>query len=883
MPPRPRLTMSALALIASLAAVSAALAAKPAAAAAPDAAYRLGHDVVPVSQAVKLWVDADQKNYRGTVAIALQVKKQTASFRFHAQGLEIAKATLAGPKAPVAITIGAEDHGIVTASCASPLEPGRYTLTIDFSNDFNTQAASLYKLSTGGHAYTFTQFESDDARGAFPCWDEPGFKIPWQVTLVVPKGHLAIANTPIEKESVEGDQKTVTFKTSPPMPSYLVAIATGPFETIEIPGMSIPGRVITVQGQSGLTGETVRMTPPLLKALEAYFGRPYPYEKLDLLAVPEYWYGAMENAGAITFRDNILLIDPKTANDEQRRRLAEITAHELAHMWFGDLVTMQWWDDMWLNESFASWMGDKITQQVYPQFGSGIQTVNGRERALVTDARPSTRAIRQPVLATDNLLQIADELAYQKGQSVLEMFERYLGADKFQKGVIAYLDEHEWGNAVAADLWNALSKAGKAKVSVSMPTFLDQPGFPLVSVEPASKGRVTLRQRRFANAGVPIAGDEVWRIPVVIKYGEGGVVRTQSVMLNDADMTIKLESPYEWIHPNADETGYYRWDLPPALLQTLCERASTVLSTRERMGLALNLSALLDAGELHGDQYLRALAPLADDRDPEVVAVVLTGLEKVRRTFIDEDQRASYATYIRHTLTPAWNRIGPSARPGETSAAAALRPRLMSMLADEGGDDALLTEAERLAKLYTTDPGAVDPSVLSAVVPLSARRGDQALFDDYRKRFETATVPTERSRYLNALGYFRDPTIKREALDYVLTGPLRPQELFTIPMQMTFAGNESDHDLVYRFWTGHYDQLATRVPPMFMGFLPRQAGGCSAERLAEAEKFFADPRHQAPGWEREMKKASDQVTDCVSLRNRERAAVLSYLQSIASN
>src|SRR5258706_9828782 len=317
---------------------------------------RLARDVVPTFQAVRLVLDPAQAEYRGTAHVELNVARPTAVFGFHAEGpvLSALKLRGAGGEVPLRHTVGA--RGLVRAEADRPIPPGAYTLDIDFTAPFDTRAAGLYRATVRGESYAFTQFEADDARKAFPCWDEPSFKFPYQLTVVVPEKDLAVSNTPIESETARGGQKTVVFKRTPSLPSYLLAIAVGPFDTVPIPGLSVPGRVVAVKGSGGMAAEAARITPPLVAALERYFGRSYPFEKLDLIAVPEFWPGAMENAGAITFAEGILLVD-QAASSQQERRLVEITAHELAHMWFGDLVTMAWWDDLWLNESFASWMG----------------------------------------------------------------------------------------------------------------------------------------------------------------------------------------------------------------------------------------------------------------------------------------------------------------------------------------------------------------------------------------------------------------------------------------------------------------------------------------------------------------------------------------------
>jgi alanyl aminopeptidase len=535
---------------------------------------RLGREVTPTFQSIRLTVDPRHHEFSGQTTIEVAVHKTVSQLRFHARDMKLDRVALHGVAGSVAVIHeSSAEKGLVTARIAHALAPGAYTLEIDFAARFNTQAASLYRMETGGAAYAFTQFESDDARGAFPCWDEPEFKYPFQITLTVPRSDLAVTNTLIEKEtvmeSVTGEYKIVIFQKTPPMPTYLLAISVGPLEAIPVPDLRIPGRIIAPQGQAALTAEAAKVTAPILSALEKYFGRAYPYEKLDQIAVPEFWPGAMENAGLVTYADSILLVDSRAASVAQKRNLVAVMAHELSHMWFGDLVTMEWWDDLWLNESFASWMGDKITHQLYPELSIDTEEIAGADRAMLTDAKPSTRAVRQPVSANENFLQTADELAYQKGQRVLGMFERWIGPEKFRQGVIGYLKAHEWKNAAAADLWKALGAAAGKDVNTPMATFLDQGGVPLVSVEPA-KGGVMLRQHRFLNFGVE-APAATWQIPVVLKFPAGD---PKTVLLTGAEQFVPLDRTPAWVHPNAGEEGYYRWKVPAVMLVAMMEKGN---------------------------------------------------------------------------------------------------------------------------------------------------------------------------------------------------------------------------------------------------------------------------------------------------------------------
>jgi alanyl aminopeptidase len=853
-------------------------------AAAPEPASesiaRLRQDVVPRAQSIRLELDPRGADYRGSVAIAVEVKRAVRSFDFHAEDLHLGSATLSrdGVAGSVPLELAAAGaEGIVTATAAEPIAPGRYTLAVEFTNDFDVRAVGLYRLESGGAAYAFTQFEAVDARKAFPCWDEPSFKIPYRVTLVVPESDAAIANTLEESATVADGKRTVVFRETRPLPSYLLAVAVGPLETVPIPATSVPARVVVPKGSAALTADAVAMTPPILASLERYFGSKHPYDKLDLVAVPEYWYGAMENPGLITFREESLLLDPERATDSQRELLAVYLAHEIAHMWFGDLVTMAWWDDLWLNESFASWMEDKITAERFPRFQTATTQVESMQRVMGTDARLSTRAIRQPVRSVASLLQSADDLSYTKGASVLAMTESWLTPETFRKGVLGYLAAHEDATATGDDLWRALSKASGKDVAGVLRSFLDQPGVPLVTAHLLPEGRVRLRQSRFLNAGTKAPKPQLWRIPIVLRYpGKGGGLAEQRVLLTEAETIVKLDAGAApaWVHPNGGEVGYYRWSVPPESLASLTKDAG-MLTLRERVGLLGNAAALLEAGELTGDGYLKLLEGFASDAEPLVVGAVVEGLEGVRDTFFSEADDPAFAALVRRTLRPALDRIGTMPRAGEPEAATSLRPDLVDALVTWGHEEAAAAQASQLAEAYLREPAGVPPSLAGPALRLSALHGDAALFETYRKRFEAATTATERSRFLAALAGFRDPALVDRALSYVFAGPLRPQETMSIPR--TIARTPAGRDRAWTWMTTHYDEIARRLPQDFIVFLPYFAGGCSTARLDTAKTFFGEPRHAPAGTSVELAKVGEAVTDCARLSSREGVAVRRYL------
>jgi len=839
---------------------------------------RLDRVVVPTFESVRLVLDARKATYTGSVHVDLKATASADSFQLHSEGLTIRRVALRGARGPVPCTHAPSGTTMLTVRTKTPLKPGTYALDIDFTNRFSTQAQGLYRLEVGGESYSFTQFEADDARKSFPCWDEPSFKIPFQVTLTVPRGHRAVSNTPVLREVREGAMKKVIFRRTKPVPSYVLALATGPLEFVPIRGMSVPGNVVTVKGASAMAGTAAAMAPKILGALERYFGRPYPYEKLDLLAVPEFWPGAMENVGAITFRDEALLVDPKGASVAQLSQLSNWMAHEMAHQWFGDLVTMEWWDDLWLNESFAEWMGDKISDEVNPEYHTAIQDLREAQGAMATDSRLSTRAIRQPVDALTNLLQAADDLAYKKGQCVLAMFESWLGPEAFRAGVIAYLKRHEWGNAVGSDLWNSLSTSSGKDAATAMTTFLDQGGLPLVTVSIEPDGRARLSQRRFLSYGTTDPKDPRWQVPIVLRYSDGGPAQKMTVLLSSRDTTVALPGIHgapQWVNPNGGGTGYYRWTVPATMMDRLAEEAPHVMTPIERVAYLGNLRALLAAGLIHGDQFARIVGTFSSDPSPEVVSAMLDEVRTIREVFVTPELADPYALYLRRTLGPVLDRFGMQRQPGEASGVSLARPRLLRWLGEDGKDARVLAYADSLARQFLSSPGSIDPSLAGAALELSATHGDRALYDEYKHRFETAQIPAHRALYLTALGNFRDRKLMEDALRYTLSPAVRPQEVFTIPSEIGIAIQYDD--IPFQWLHDHYDEVMTRIPPMYGVVLPGFAAGCSTQRLEAAQEFFSQPAHSVTGTDKEMAKMADLVHDCAGLREREGPAFSAYL------
>jgi alanyl aminopeptidase len=541
---------------------------------------------------------------------------------------------------------------------------------------------------------------------------------------------------------------------------------------------------------------------------------------------------------------------------------------------------MEWWDDLWLNEAFADWIGHKVTYRLYPELGGEVSELQRAQRFFAADARPSTKPIRRRVEPGEQLMEGVG-LTYLKGKIVLSAFEHWVGEESFRRGVNDYIAAHEWGNAEAADLWRALDSASGRDVSGAMAAFLEQPGHPRIDFE-IEGARVTLRQSRFRNAGVETE-DLLWKVPVVLRYSDGRTVRTRRVLLEGETKAVELEADgeIEWLVPNSGAGGCFRWSLLPEHLAALAAVADRELAPIERVELLGNLGALLDAGAVGAVDYVEVLQRFADDPEPAVVTAVLAGLGTVRRTFVTDDLEDEFAGFVLATLGPTLDRIGIEARSGEDELTSSLRSSLLNWLGDYGRDPRVRAHARTVADAYVADPASVDPSVAGISLSLAALDGDVELFDSYQQRFETAEVPAEKARFLAALGAFRDPVLAERALAYALDGPLRPQEVGVIPWGL--RDTEWGRQRTFDWLTEHWDELAARVSPPSLARSPAFGGDCSAERLAAMLAFFEEPSRRVPGAERSIRSTESRVTDCLRMRAVEGPAVAGWLQAFATN
>ncbi len=840
---------------------------------------RLDANVSPSFEAVNLAIDADQESYTGSVRIELHVQKAASDFLFHAEEMTLDSVELTGPAGAIPVTVAdAGDRGTRRVTTTKPLAPGNYTLSISFSKPYNTKAVGLYRVLSEGHAYLFTQFEAMDARKAFPCWDEPCFKIPYQMTLTIPTQHEAISNTPVEKETIGATTRTLQFKKTRPLPSYLIAIAEGPIESVAVTGLPFPAHVWAPKGQKNLGKYAASITPGIVKALEGYFGTPYPFEKLDLVAVPEFWPGAMENAGMITFRDRILLVDTKTTSTRQQQRMGYIAAHELAHMWFGDYVTMAWWDDLWLNESFADWLSEKVAKQLYPDSDAETEDLAEVNATMTQDARASTTPVRKKVDSGNDVMEDVG-LAYQKGahdpphdRSIHR--RRRVPAWCAQLSRRARVEKRAGVRSVRRAVGRGRQgpRADPGKLSRS----------PRLPARPGRRGQGR-RGHALAEAVSQLrrqSGRRHVDRPVRLKVSDGKNVQTRVVLLDKPTKSVEVGGNVEWVMPDEGGVGYYRWIVPVDMMVKIASDPTRTLSKPERVRFLGNARALLDAGEITGSEYLAIAASFANTPEPEIVTAVIEDLQSLRVPFITDDLEGPYANYVRRALGAARDRYGIEPRPDDSEVIAAMRPDLIQMLGREGRDPEVIAYCKTLAKKYMDDPSSVDASIAGAALGIAMMDGTQAQFDDIRMRYEKSTAPVEKSRYLSAMGRFEDPKIQDQLLAYALTDKVRPTDIW----QLVGGVGATDHgrEKIFEWMRKNYDRLASRVPVEFVAYYPYFAGGCSEQRLAAAKEFFSEPDHRVDGTDATLQKVGDQIEDCVNLREREGQAVAAYLRDLPS-
>lgn len=856
---------------------------------APPPGLRLPASVAPVRYKLALTVVPAEAAVTGAVDIDLTLKEPTRVIWLNGTDLTVSAASLevSGKTVPARVVPGGVE--LVGFALDAPAPAGAARLHVDFRAPISGKDDhGIFKEQEDDTTYVFTQFESQAARRAFPCFDDPAAKVPWQLTLKVKEGDVALSNTPVLSEApAEGGMKVVRFAETKPLPAYLVAFAVGPFEMVDAGkagSKGTPLRIVVPRGQKAEAIYAAASTKPLLEELEKFFGIPYPYEKLDVVAVPHtVSFGAMENVGLITFVKGGMLAKPEEDTIGFKRGYADTITHEMAHQWFGDLVTMAWWDDIWLNEAFATWMEAKILTRFQPSWAYEASHARGRGFVKQGDSLLSARSVRQPIASKDDIDNAFDGITYQKGAAVIDMFEAYLGPERFQKGVHRYLSEHAFGNATTKDFLGAISAETGRDIAPAFLTFLDQPGVPLLRAElrcdKGQKPRLELAQSRYLPLASKAKGDERWQIPVCARYDGGGGKEdpVACTMLTEPTGALELDKAARcpaWVMPNAGGVGYYHVAYQPEALDRIWKLGQKRLSLVERIALTSDIAALVRTGKLPADALLSPLADLVNDPSPHVQKAALDLFGTIREAYVPQALRPNYARFITKTFGPRARAVTWKAKPGENEQTRLLRPYLLFLVSDRGDDRALRDEAAALTERWLKDPRSVDDDVVDEALTVTTRFGDQKLWDRLHEAVKKSHDAGQRQHLLSALAKFHDPALVRASLGILMTDEFDVREALTL-----LFPQEEMAEVGFAFLKQNFDALLPRLPEEVSAYLPYMAGSfCDEAHRADVEAFFKPRLSKIAGGPRTLAQVTEQIGICSSLRQAYEPSLTAYLK-----
>ena len=848
--------------------------------------YRLPRHVVPIRYDLRLEPDLATASFAGQETITVTVHRPTSDIVLNAIELDISSATIEGESGPARKAAIVLDGTLQRChmTFTEPLSPGNWRLTIIFSGTLNDKLRGFYRSTYKDenevtHNMAATQFEATDARRAFPCWDEPDFKAVFATTLVIDPALTAVSNSTIASETREGGKKVVCFADTMKMSTYLVAFIVGKIEPTE-PTMvgQTPLRLWAVPGKGHLARFGQDIAAASLSFFEKYYGIPYPGDKLDLLAIPDFASGAMENLGAITYRETALLVDQQSATHGELERVADVVAHENAHMWFGDLVTMSWWNGLWLNEAFATFMEMMAVDAWKPEWKRWDSFGVSRAAAYSVDGLQSTRPIEYPVQAPKDADAMFDVLTYEKGASVLRMLEQHIGPTVFRDGVRDYLHAHAYGNADTNDLWVSLGKIAKQPVPELMNGWIFQPGFPLVTARVSSSSELTIRQQRFSylsDEQSRPSQDQRWQIPLQMRVTASGKTSTSRMLLTEKDTIVSLPHDWESILLNEGGHGFYRVRYAPDLLDRLLNDGIDQLAATERFNLISDAWATTVAGLMPLRDYLDLTARFTVERDKNVWAVLLDSFSFLNRIVTAEDRPALEA-FVRGRVGRAVEDLGWAPRSGESEGTKQLRGELIGAQGKLGNDPAIQRRATELYQAYRQDAASVDPNVVPALVAILAHTGDATRYDEFNACFLSASTPQEERRYLFSLAAFQPKALLNRTLARTISGEIRTQDA---PFLVSaILGNVYGRELAWDFVKTNWEKMDQLFPKQG---LRRMCGGIvnlttpTLER--DVREFFASRQIDLGG--KTLEQYLEHLRIMVNVRERDGAVLRQYLQN----
>ena len=866
-------------------------------------AQRLPEGAVPQHYDLTFTPDLAKATFTGEETIDLLLLKPASSITLNAAELEIplAEATQTDKLQTAQVSFDAARQQ-ATLSFVTPLDAGAVKLHLKFAGILNDQLRGFYLARTKARNYAVTQFESTDARRAFPSFDEPALKSTFDVTLIVDSADTAISNGRIESDSpgpVEG-KHTLKFTTTAKMSTYLVAMAVGDFACNEGSADNIPIRVCSTPDKKQLGTLAVKYAEEILQFYDRYYGVAYPFGKLDIVAAPDFDAGAMENTAAIFYREAALLIDEKNSSQNSKAEVFGILAHEMAHQWFGDLVTMKWWDNLWLNESFATWMAVKPSQSLHPEWTAQLTALDATNHALAVDALKSTHPIRAHAETPEEISALFDGISYGKGAAVLRMLESYVSPETFRRGVNLYIRKFSYSNASAEDFWKAMGVASGRPVERIMPTFVDQPGVPLISVkaaciasppEPrvsrksrrrrqlrpaAPRTEITISQSRFwadgaaaSSTGSNLASvNQTWMLPVCVKTE---TAKPFCQVLSQRQLVLPAAGCASWMFMNANASGYYRSRYDSGTLQKLTAVAATELTTGERISLLNDQAALAYSGTEPMSNYLDLVMALSQDAEQAVVESYLEPLAQASVYATNDADRDAFAERVKSTFTPMFAKVGwvPDQSDGR------LRANLILIEGLIGRNPAVVGQAVALAKRFLQEPQSLDPSIASEVLEVAAASNDAGLFELYMATLNNpATTPEMRSNLARSLARFSEPKLVTAWLEKIISPETRSQD--SLRYLARVIANPEANKTAWEWTKQNWPDVEKKLAGSGGNALVGATGAfCDSDARNDVAAFFT--QHKLPGTDRTLKLSLERIDACINYRKQQQPVLANWL------
>jgi aminopeptidase N len=847
----------------------------------PASAQRLPAIVTPDHYDLGFVVDLAHERFDGMETIKVHVAEPTARIVLNAVEIRFHEVTIgtgtAAQKADVSLD---EANQTAALTVARALPKGPTEIHIRFTGVLNNQLRGFYISTSKNRKYAVTQFEATDARRAFPCFDEPAFKATFALTVSVDRGDTAISNGKVLSDlpGPAATQHTMKFATTPKMSPYLVAIAVGDFQCLDGASEGVPIRICATPDKKDLGRIALDSAQQIVKFYNGYYSIKYPFGKLDVVAVPDFAAGAMENTAAIFYRETDLLADSRSASVGTRKNIASILAHEMAHQWFGDLVTMQWWDDLWLNEGFATWMANKPLAAAHPDWNIAVDEALENQKALSIDSLKATRPIHVDVRTPAQIDEVFDAITYEKGAAVLRMIESYVGADTFRRGVNAYLETHAYRNATSEDFSKSLSATSGKPVERILPTFVNQPGVPLIDVSLScanNRTTVTLKQQRFILGSPGASSGERWQIPICLK-APGQASATCDVMTETSTtMTVGGSGCAPWVLANAGAQGYYRTAYTSEMLRAIAPHIATDLTAPERVSIVDDEWALVRANRHTAADYLTLAAGFGREHTSGVLSEVTDRLAFIHEYLTTDATRPRFQAFIQGLLRPLFDELGFTAAESEADDRRELRATVVEALGTTADDPDVVAEARGALDRALAGGPALEPTIAGAVVRTAASHGDAKLFDALMAAADRAAVPEDHDRYLNALTEFRDPALIDRALQHTLSPTLRSQD--SSIYVASFFGNPVARPRAWSFVKDRWAALEPKIA-IFGGdtrLVAALGQYCDAQMRDEIVSFFS--AHKLPGAVRTLDQTIERINNCVELKAKQTPAVTEWI------